>query len=223
MIFKSTAVAALLLYIGQSNAFIPPTSSSSRRTTTTADPSSSIQLNSFADTLNEVTKTLTDNIALPSSSSSSIESILSDIKDGIHLSTPTELQSAIDSLPSLLTTPEGIFQVAAIALFTSGSLFFSWLNSEDDYSQTPYEPGPNTYDPVAAEEFYAKRPFMVLKRILRLASLTAVFNTGLLFDWLILGKLFRDEEYTALRQNEPQRAKEALVLCQQLGPIPQIC
>ena len=59
---------------------------------------------------------------------------------------------------------------------------------------------------------------MVLKRILRLASLTAVFNTGLLFDWLILGKLLRDEEYTALRRNEPQRAKEALVLCQQLGP-----
>ncbi|KAL7497991.1 hypothetical protein ACHAWT_006846 [Skeletonema menzelii] len=209
MIFKSTAVAALLL-IGQANAFIPPTSSS-RRTT-----ASSIQLNSFADALNEVTKSLTYNIP---ASSSSIESILSDIsKDGIHLSTPTELQSAIDSLPSLLTTPEGIFQAAAIALFTSGSLFLSWLNSPDDYSQTPYEPGPNTYDPKAAEEFYAKRPFMVLKRILRLASLTAVFNTGLLFDWLILGKLLRDEEYTALRRNEPQRAKEALVLCQQLGP-----
>lgn len=59
---------------------------------------------------------------------------------------------------------------------------------------------------------------MVLKRILRLASLTAVFNTGLLFDWLILGKLFHDEEYTALRKNEPQRAKESLILCQQLGP-----
>jgi len=211
MIFKSTAVAALLL-ISQTNAFIPPTSSS-RRTTAPLQ-----QLNSFADTLNDAAKTLTDNIPT-SSSSSSIESILSDItKDGIHLSTSTELQSAIDSLPSLLTTPESIFQASAIALFASGSLLPSWLNSPDDYSQTPYEPGPNTYDPKAADEFYAQRPFMVLKRILRLASLTAVFNSGLLFDWLILGKLFRDEEYTALRKNEPQRAKESLVLCQQLGP-----
>jgi predicted unusual protein kinase regulating ubiquinone biosynthesis (AarF/ABC1/UbiB family) len=39
-----------------------------------------------------------------------------------------------------------------------------------------------------------------------------------LFDWLILGKLLGDDEYTALRKNEPQRAKESLILCQQLGP-----
>ena len=59
---------------------------------------------------------------------------------------------------------------------------------------------------------------MVVKRVLRLASLTAVFNTGLLFDWLVLGKLFKDEDYSALRRNEPQRAKESLVLCEKLGP-----
>lgn len=59
---------------------------------------------------------------------------------------------------------------------------------------------------------------MVLKRILRLATSTAGFNTGLIFDWLVLGKLLKDEDYTALRKNEPRRAKEALELCTQLGP-----
>ena len=59
---------------------------------------------------------------------------------------------------------------------------------------------------------------MVIKRILRLASLTAVFNSGLLWDWLVLGKLLKDEEYSALRRNEKQRAKDALVLCEKLGP-----
>ena len=220
MIFKSTAVASLLL-IGQSNAFVPPTTTTTTTTSRTSTPS--LQLNSLTDTINEVTKSLSDNI--PTSTTSSIESFLSqlttiatDYSDLIHLSTPTQLQSALDSIPSLLTTPEATFQFLTIALFASGSLFTSWLNSPDDYTQTPYQPGPNTYDPQAADTFYAQRPFMVLKRLLRLASLTAVFNSGILFDWLILGKLLGDEEYTALRRNEPQRAKESLILCQQLGP-----
>ncbi|EED88072.1 predicted protein, partial [Thalassiosira pseudonana CCMP1335] len=80
------------------------------------------------------------------------------------------------------------------------------------------QPGSNTYNPVIAQEFYSKRPLMVIKRILRLASLTAVFNSGLLWDWLVLGKLLKDEEYSALRRNEKQRAKDALVLCEKLGP-----
>ena len=220
MIFKSAAVASLLL-LGQqtaTNAFVSP---SSRR-------QANSQLNSFAG-FNYVATILSDNIPDLSPSLSSIESLLSDIttknavlkeviNNGIHLSTPTELKVAVDSIPSLITTTEGIFQAAAIALFATGSLFLFWLNSPDDYTQTPYQPGPNTYDPIAAEQFYSKRPFMVLKRILRLASLTAVFNSGLLFDWLILGKLLGDDEYTALRKNEPQRAKESLILCQQLGP-----
>jgi predicted unusual protein kinase regulating ubiquinone biosynthesis (AarF/ABC1/UbiB family) len=39
-----------------------------------------------------------------------------------------------------------------------------------------------------------------------------------LFDWIVLGKLLKDDEFTALRKNEPRRAKEALILCEQLGP-----
>ena len=53
--------------------------------------------------------------------------------------------------------------------------------------------------------------------MLKLAFLTSSFTTGVLFDWLVLGKLFKNEEYTALKQAEPRRAKEALVLCEQLG------
>ncbi len=131
--------------------------------------------------------------------------------------TAEQVRNAIvnDLLLTLLDNP---WHIAAIALFASGSLLNAFINSSDDYSETPYEPGSNTYDPQKAEIFYSKRPFMVLKRILRLSYLTLAFNAGLLFDWLILGKLFKDEEYTALRKNEPRRAQEALTLCTQLGP-----
>lgn len=93
-----------------------------------------------------------------------------------------------------------------------------FINTPDDYTQAPYPAGSTTYDPNAASNFYASRPGMVAKRILRLSILTGAFNIGLLYDWLILGKLFKDEEYTILKQNEPQRAKEALLLCTKLGP-----
>mmetsp|Transcript_11978 Transcript_11978/g.25497 ORF Transcript_11978/g.25497 Transcript_11978/m.25497 type:complete len:959 (-) Transcript_11978:109-2985(-) len=137
---------------------------------------------------------------------------------------PDQLASSLDptSLLSELVSPTNSWHAIAIASLATGalllSLFTSFLNSPDDYSSAPYEPGTDSYDPIQAEEFYKSRPLMVAKRILRLASLTAVFNTGLLFDWLVLGKLLGDEEYTALRKNEPRRAKEALVLCEKLGP-----
>ena len=56
------------------------------------------------------------------------------------------------------------------------------------------------------------------QRLLKLGRLTTGFTAGLLWDWLVLGKLLKDEEYTALKQAEPRRAKEALVLCEQCGP-----
>jgi predicted unusual protein kinase regulating ubiquinone biosynthesis (AarF/ABC1/UbiB family) len=84
--------------------------------------------------------------------------------------------------------------------------------------EAPYEPGTSTYDPVAAAAFYSSKPLLVVKRVVKLALLTGVFNAGLIFDWIVLGKLLKDEEYSALRRNEPERAKKALILCQQLGP-----
>ena len=108
----------------------------------------------------------------------------------------------------------------AIATFSLGTWFqLAILQSPIDFSKdTPFQPGADTYSPEKADAFYGKRQFMVVKRILQLASLTSSFTTGILFDWLILGKLFKDEEYKALARNEPRRAKAALRLCEQLGP-----
>jgi len=88
----------------------------------------------------------------------------------------------------------------------------------DQYDEAPYEPGTKTYSPQAAAEFYQQRPWLVVKRILKMALLTASFNSGLLWDWLVLGKLLGDENYTALKKAEPRRAKQALALCEKLGP-----
>ncbi|KAL3803102.1 hypothetical protein ACHAW5_001966 [Stephanodiscus triporus] len=137
------------------------------------------------------------------------------------LVTPSQLVDASRDLlsPSAATNPFLTpWHVAAICLFSSGALLSAFLDSSDDYSDAPYEGGGDSYDPCAASEFYARRPLMVIKRVLRLASLTFAFNAGILFDWLILGKLFKDESYAALRTNEPRRAREALALCTQLGP-----
>jgi hypothetical protein len=123
--------------------------------------------------------------------------------------------SLISELSNILSTP---WHVAAVAAFALGNSILFFITSPEDFSTAPFEPGTNTYSPKAMSDFYSKRPLMVLKRILRLTFLTGAFNTGLLFDWLVLGKLFGDEEYTALRNAEPRRAKDALVLCQQLGP-----
>lgn len=115
-----------------------------------------------------------------------------------------------------LMTPT--WHVAAISLLMTGAALKAWIDSPIDFSKAPFEPGTNTYNPAASQAFYAQRPFMVVKRILKLGLLSGAFNTGILFDWLVLGKLFKDENYTALKNAEPARAKEALNLCEELGP-----
>ena len=136
--------------------------------------------------------------------------------------------SPIDALAAALSSDGALslsdfatpLHVAAIAAFTLGSSVNLWLNAPDDYAQigAPYKPGTTTYSPAASESFYAARPFLVAKRVLKLATLTSAFNTGILFDWLVLGKLLKDEDYTALKKAEPARAKVALRLAEQLGP-----
>jgi len=111
---------------------------------------------------------------------------------------------------------------AAIAVFSLGTWFqLAILQAPVDFSNDkdlPFQPGADTYSPEKADIFYGKRQFMVIKRVLQLASLTSSFTSGIVFDWLVLGKLFKDEEYTALKRAEPRRAKIALQLCEQLGP-----
>ena len=138
---------------------------------------------------------------------------------GIHLATPAQLSSATHDLFASSDSPLlAPWYVASLGLVSGIAALTTFINTPDDYARAPYPAGSTTYDPNAASNFYASRPLMVLKRILRLSVLTGAFNMGLLYDWLILGKLFKDEEYTILKRNEPRRAKEALLLCTKLGP-----
>ena len=113
-----------------------------------------------------------------------------------------------------LTLKGVALQLAAIAAVSLGSA----VSRADAKGEAPYAPGKATYDPKAAETFYSQRPLVVAKRVLSLARLTTAFTAGVLFDWLVLGKLMKDTEYRALQKAEPRRAKEALALCEQLGP-----
>ena len=196
----STGVCALTLLTNQCYGFHTPKSSLYKKTT---------KLNAFpTDVVNDAAQAIDSLI--------NTEEITNLLSNNIHLSSPEQLSTALtDLLPTLLDNP---WQLVAITAFSSGALLTAFINSPDDYSEAPFEGGNNTYDPKAANEFYSKRPLMVLKRLLRLSTLTFGFNTGLLFDWLILGKLLKDEDYAALKKAEPRRAKEALSLCEKLGP-----
>ncbi|KAL7542745.1 hypothetical protein ACHAXR_012087 [Thalassiosira sp. AJA248-18] len=222
MKFSTSSLAAALLLAGQSRAFHSPHQHRFANNNKSR-PSSSTTLNAFPDataikaTLPSL-DSLTHNLQNLASSIPTSTAELNDLANSelLHLSTPEQLSAALaDLVPTLLSSP---WQLAAIAVFTSGALLTAFINSPDDYSEAPFEAGSDTYDPELAAEFYGNRPWMVVKRILRLASLTSAFNSGLIFDWLILGKLLKDEEYTALRRNEPRRAKEALILIEKLGP-----
>ena len=125
------------------------------------------------------------------------------------------------ALASLLSSALTPWHAAAIAALAGPALVTAYLRrTQEDYASlgAPYLPGTATYSPAASDEFYAARPGLVLRRMARLALLTGGFNAGLLFDWLVLGKLLKDDEYKALRNAEPARAREALALCTALGP-----
>ena len=127
----------------------------------------------------------------------------------------TEEWNRFQELVTLALTPLHVEVIVAVSVV---SALLYWIQLPDMYDEAPYEPGTTTYDPEKAAIFYASRPGMVVKRILRLALLTGSFNAGIVWDWLILGKLFKDDEYKALKAAEPRRAKIALRLCEQLGP-----
>jgi hypothetical protein len=148
---------------------------------------------------------------------------LNNLVNKIPSSTFEDLTTISNVWASIITTTfiANPWHSVAIVIFALGTwLQLAILQSPIDLTgdDTPFKPGADTYSPTKAEEFYNRRQFLVLKRILQLASLTSGFTTGLLFDWLILGKLLKDDEYTALKRNEPKRAKIALTLCEQLGP-----
>ena len=216
MKLSTTSLATALLLAGQqsSHAFHAPSLYQKK------GPGKLTKLNAFFPTTDDAAAVVNSLSSIIQQELASVDLSKSlaniNVDELLHLSSTEQLSNALNDIaPALLSSP---WHIAAIALFSSGAALTAFINSPDDYSEAPFEAGSNTYDPEKAAEFYSKRPLMVAKRILRLSTLTFGFNTGLIFDWLILGKLFKDEEYTALRKNEPRRAKEALVLCEQLGP-----
>lgn len=160
---------------------------------------------------------LSSNEAAVASATEAIETVKKLLPLILNNQDTDELISAVSAL--IVDNP---WHSAAIAAFSLGTWFqLAILQSPIDFSNdkdTPFQPGADTYSPEKADAFYGNRKFMVVKRILQLASLTSSFTTGILWDWLVLGKLLGDEEYKALAKNEPRRAKVALRLCEQLGP-----
>uniref|UniRef100_A0A7S2AQ43 ABC1 atypical kinase-like domain-containing protein n=1 Tax=Octactis speculum TaxID=3111310 RepID=A0A7S2AQ43_9STRA len=66
----------------------------------------------------------------------------------------------------------------------------------------------SAYDPIKGASHFAKRRLLVVRRLLKLAQVTGLFNFRLLLDW----------RFDNLEKNQPQRAKEALDLANMMGP-----
>ena len=179
------------------------------------------QVDALETNLMSFASDLGNKVHIPGFASGSVQGLDTSIMEEainslLHSTQQVHVDAAtVSDLSALLVTP---WHIIAVALFAVGNALLFFINAPEDFSDAPFQPGTNTYSPKASEEFYKKRPLMVFKRIIKLSLLTGAFNAGLLFDWLILGKLLKDDEYKALRNAEPRRAKEALKLCEELGP-----
>ena len=115
---------------------------------------------------------------------------------------------------NLLSNPNVLAAgISALAIVGGSQLF---ANRPPKPIGAPYAAGPNTYDPVAADAFYAERMPLVIGRLLRLGYLTTAFNLKLLADWQAYKRMGSPEGVSW--PNEKSRASEALGLATQLGP-----
>lgn len=99
---------------------------------------------------------------------------------------------------------------ATLPLFTviyAGFLLFGGVGYDDSKIGSPYDAGTKTYSVETADRFYSGKPLFVLRRLLKLASLTGSFNLKVFLDW----------RTGNIEKNQKERAKEALVLATQLG------
>ena len=213
-----TLLWVIMLCVGPICAFVPPTTTTTVRRDLAIFPtakSSKLQAMELPDLSSYM-----EQVNLPLVDATSFSGMYDQLQASwLNLLPTTTLDETILSSNLGMTLASmPIWHSEVIGAVAIANIILYWLTSDDGELDAPYEPGSSTYDPQAAADFYGNRPFLVLKRVLRLAYLTGGFNAGLLFDWLILGKLFRDEEYKALKRAEPRRAKEALRLCERLGP-----
>ena len=196
----SAALAGLLLASASTaSAFVAPPPPTHARSRQHAFPSQHDALPTggadlgLADVLVNPTETLAAVQAMASAqllqSSDQVSAFVASLSSGDF--SPIAALTAALSSSDLLTEAATPLHLAAIAAVALGSSLNLWLSAPDDYVKigAPYLPGTTTYSPASSESFYAARPFLVAKRILKLATLTSAFNTGILFDWLVLGKL----------------------------------
>lgn len=226
----------MVLSVGGTEAFTP---TSRQRTTTTtrlraADLPSYSQYTSVANTNNIETigaiRSPISDVVPPSDIGQALQTIKDAIADSSSLlphvqfsdifgtSTPVGLEADPQLVNDIIANALTPWHVGAFLAFFAGASIVKWLDGPEDFSTAPFEPGTDTYSPQKSDEFYSTRGFMVAKRILKLGLLSGGFNVGILWDWLVLGRLLKDDDYTALKKAEPERAKIALVLCEQLGP-----
>ena len=98
--------------------------------------------------------------------------------------------------------------IPAFTVIYAFFLVFGGIGYDDNKVGSPYDAGTKTYSVETAERFYSGKPFFVLRRLLKLASITGAFNLKVFIDW----------RTGNVEKNEKERAKEALVLATQLGP-----
>jgi hypothetical protein len=225
----SSGLALFSLLASPVFAFVPPSSSKATSNTKLFDIPKNLNLDIPLPTW------LVDNGNLALAKASTSLNKLEGFKDTLSSPVPAPSSLSLPSIEGLSTSISGLVEklqqqdqlwqlattpwhLEAIAAFGLGSALLLFITTPETFDDAPYEPGTSTYSPEKAAAFYQQRPLKVVKRVLKLAFLTGTFNAGLVFDWLILGKLLKDEEYTALRKNEPRRAKRALGLCERLGP-----
>jgi hypothetical protein len=149
-----------------------------------------------------------ENFQLGSLLSEMVESSRGLVSQGENFLATTDastLKTQILHLLELAVTNPATIPLVTVAMFLAG---VAGVGYDDSKVGSPYPPGTTSYSVDLADRFYSSRPYFVLRRLLRLASITGNFNLKLLLDWR-LGNL---------EKNEKQRAKEALTLATQLGP-----
>lgn len=102
------------------------------------------------------------------------------------------------------STSAGLFP-SVMGLLGKG---ISAVSSSAANAGNPYGNGPAVYDVAKTETFYRQRPWLVLARLMKIATLSLPFQAGLLMDW----------RSGNMKKNEAIRAQQALRILENLGP-----
>lgn len=118
------------------------------------------------------------------------------------------VQSALRFLAEKVPAFGAIDAAFAVPAIIAGGIVALNLLVSLSAKSDPYEGGPAIYNVEGADEFYRKRPWLVIGRMLKILFLASGFNVNLLLDW----------RSGSLEKNEKERAKQALNVLSKLGP-----